>query len=250
VTRALIVNADDFGRSPGINRGIIDAHLGGIVTSTTLMVNLPWSEDAAALLQGAPSLAVGLHLNLCYGPPVSSAVPSLLGRDGVNFERDEAQLRIAMRSEDVAREIAAQLERFVALTGRQPDHIDSHRHLHLWPYVSAPLIQVATERHLPVRANDEAHASHLRATGITCPDRCILDFYGAGQVSSDALARILRSLPDGLSELMCHPGYDDDALADSTYRVEREAELATLRDPDIRAMLGESAIELTTFGAN
>jgi chitin disaccharide deacetylase len=247
--RRLIVNADDFGRSPGISRGIVAAHQRGIVTSTTLMVNLPWSEGAAALLGTVPALAVGLHLNLCYGTPVAPDVPSLLEPGTTVFQRDETALRQAMRSEDVERELLAQLARFETLTGRLPDHIDSHRHLHLWPRVYEPLVRIARERDLPVRGYDGEHAARLRSAGVARSDRCLVDFYGAGQVTVDTLARIIRALPAGINELMCHPGFDDDALSDSSYRIEREAELRSLSDPGIRALLASEGVELVTFAA-
>lgn len=245
--RQLIVNADDFGRSPGISQGIISAHQQGIVTSTTLMVNLPWSAAAAALLHEVPTLALGLHLNLCYGTPLADDVSSLLAPGTRDFQRDEPALQQSMRSEDVERELLAQLEHFQSLTGRPPDHIDSHRHLHLWPHVHEPLARIARQRGLPVRGYDDAHAASLRAVGVACSDRCIVDFFGSGHVSADALSAIIRALPPGISELMCHPGYDDDALADSSYRVEREEELRTLCDPAMRDLLASEDVALVTF---
>jgi len=247
--RQLIVNADDAGRSPGISRGIVAAHRRGIVTSTTLMVNLPWSTAAVALLADAPSLAVGLHLNLCYGTPVADDVHSLLAPGTVSFQRDEPVLQATMRAKDVERELLAQLDRFEELTGRAPDHIDSHRHLHLWPVVLEPLAQIARERGLPVRGYDDEHAARLRSAGVACSDRCIVDFFGSDHVSVPALAAILRGLPPGISELMCHPGFDDDALTDSSYRIEREEEMRTLCHPTIRELLDTERIELVTFAA-
>jgi chitin disaccharide deacetylase len=106
VTRRLIVNADDFGRSPGITLGILDACRRGIVTSTTLMVNLPWSAAAARQAREVPGLGLGLHLSFCYGPPLSTDAGSLLGRDG-NLNRDLTELRERAVPCDVERECRA-----------------------------------------------------------------------------------------------------------------------------------------------
>src|SRR3954468_23808 len=105
--RRLIVNADDSGRSPGINRGVIEAHARGIVTSTTLMVNLPWSEGAAALARTVPALDLGLHLSFCYGPPLAGH-SSLVGEDG-RLQRDLARLAAEATAGDIEREAWAQL---------------------------------------------------------------------------------------------------------------------------------------------
>lgn len=251
MSRTLIVNADDLGRSPGINRAIVEAHRRGIVTSATCMVNLPWSAEAARLALATPTLAVGLHLTLCYGPPVAdpALVPSLLAPGTTLLDRDEARLHAGMTAADAERELRAQLARFEELFGRAPTHIDAHRHLHRWPRVHDAVVAVARERALPVRGSDAAHVDSLRAAGIRCPDRCILDFYGADGTTLPALLAILRRLPEGVSELMCHPGYVDDALADSSYNVERETELATLTAPAARALLSELEIELATYEA-
>jgi chitin disaccharide deacetylase len=248
VARRLIVNADDFGRSPGITRGILDAHHLGIVTSTTLMVNLPWSVDAAGLAQSAPDLGLGLHLSFCYGPSLCHDASSLLGADG-NLNRDLALLRKRASSDDIERECHAQIERFVALTGRKPAHLDSHQHVHTWPNAFPAVAVVAREYGLPVRAGSAEHARRLRDAGLACPDAFVMTFFGADRIDADSLIAILRALPDGVSELMCHPGYDDEALRDSSYRAERETELRTLCAPEIHEVIAREGIELVTFGA-
>lgn len=248
MTRRLIVNADDFGRSPGITRGIIDAHRNGIVTSTTLMVNLPWSAVAVQQSHDAPGLGLGLHLSFCYGPPLSCGVETLLGVDG-NLNRDLAELRERADPCDVERECRAQLGRFRDLTGTLPTHLDSHQHVHAWPGVAEAVATVASENGLPVRACTAEHAALLRAAGTPCPDRFIASFFGAGNIDTSDLRALLRDVPDGTTELMCHPGYDDDALTDSSYRSERESELRALCSTEIRETITSEGIELVTFAA-
>lgn len=239
--RRLIVNADDFGRAPGVSRGIVEAHRAGIVTSTTLMVNLPWSRDASDLATSVPALGVGLHLSFCYGEPLASDVPSLLGPDG-QLERDLKRLRASLLLEDVEREARAQLERFRKLTGRNPTHLDSHQHVHAWPAVRDVLAQIAQENDLPLRAVDADHRAALRRAGVRTTDHFAGDFFAPGSMTVERLMDVLNNLPDGTTELMCHPGYDDAHLADSSFRAEREAELILLCRPDVRELLETVAL--------
>ncbi len=155
--KRLIVNADDFGRSPGINRGILETHLRGIVTSTTVMVNFP---DAASGLERAlaeaPRLGIGLHLTLTAGRPVSAPehVRSLLDDDGrfLHISAWPAQLN-RFDPEHLQREVAAQVDRFISLTGRPPDHLDSHHHAaYLHPASLRAALEIAAGYGIPMRA--------------------------------------------------------------------------------------------------
>ena len=240
--RRLIVNADDFGRAPGVSRGIVEAHRAGILTSTTLMVNLPWSRDASDLAVSVPALGVGLHLSFCYGESLASDAPSLLGDDEL-LDRNLARLQGRLLVEDIDREARAQLERFRKLTGRNPTHIDSHQHVHSWPEVREAVAQIAQENDLPLRAIDADHRAFLRQLGVRTTDHFVGDFFSPGSMTADRLLIALESLPDGDTELMCHPGYDDAHLADSSFRREREGELMLLCRSDARrATAGTSLV--------
>lgn len=243
--RRLIVNADDFGRAPGVSRGIVEAHREGIVTSTTLMVNLPWSRDASDLAARTPTLGVGLHLSFCYGESLASDAPSLLGDDGL-LERDLDRLRGRLLVEDVEREARAQLERFRKLSGRNPTHLDSHQHVHTWPEVYDTIGQIAQENDLPLRAIEPGHRDRLRQLGVRTTDHFAGQFFAPGSMTADLLLDALASLPDGTIELMCHPGIDDEHLADSSFRRQREAELRLLCRADVRQAL--AGVELITYG--
>lgn len=245
-TIRLIVNADDFGRAPGVSRGIVEAHRRGIVTSTTMMVNLPWSQEAATLGHAVPELNIGLHLSFCYGPPVSSNVPTLLGADG-RLNRDLIALASRATETDLEREARAQLDAFVALTGRPPTHIDSHLHVHAWPICHAPVIALAREYGLPMRAAAPHLARALRHADVQTTDVFVNDFFGPGQMTRERLLAVINRLEPGLTELMVHPGYDDDALEDSSFRVQREHELAVLTLDEVQLAIDERGIERTTW---
>lgn len=213
----LIVNADDFGATSGLNRGIMEAHREGIVTSASLMVEARASEEARDLAMSAPGLSVGLHF--------------VLDGEGSRFLQDPVA---------AAQEVQRQLDRFQALLGRLPTHFDTHHHVHREPGLLQPLLAVADEYGLPLR-------EHSRI-------RHVPDFYGRSddashpeQVSVEALVRILETeIGPGVSELGCHPGYIDDELR-STYGLERELELATLRSPELPSVLTAQRIELVNF---
>jgi predicted glycoside hydrolase/deacetylase ChbG (UPF0249 family) len=246
--RRLIVNADDFGRAPGVSYGIAAAHRNGIVSSTTMMVNLPWSQDAVLLSSSLPALSVGLHLTYCYGPPLASNVPSLIGSDGL-LERDRMRLRERLSASDVDRETRAQIARIQQLMGRPPTHLDSHQHIHTWPVVRDIVACIAAELRLAVRSVDDEQRAYLRERGIATPDHFLNDFFAPGSMTLDGLLAVLRSLPPGVTELMCHPGFDDDALADSTFRKQREDEVGFLTSPQAIQTIADGGIELVTYAA-
>jgi predicted glycoside hydrolase/deacetylase ChbG (UPF0249 family) len=225
---ALIVNADDFGFSAGINRGIIEAHERGIVTSASLMVDQPGAAAAAEYARDHPRLAVGLHLESRF-------------RD-----RLLAHARASITSRDVRR----QLERFRMLTSRDPTHIDSHRHRHREEPMRSAAIEVARELGVPVR--------HFDPRVRHCPD-----FYGQryGRIYSTKpnpeaitvarLVGLVETLDAGTTELCCHPGYADDLplpFRKEPYRAERAVEVQTLCHPDVRAAIERFGIALCSFG--
>jgi predicted glycoside hydrolase/deacetylase ChbG (UPF0249 family) len=216
--RLLIVNADDFGATPGVNRGILEAHLRGVVTSTSLMVDAPASVEAARLGRSAPGLGLGLHVDLQGVAGAWRGEESLLD------------------------ELARQRQRFVELVGRPPSHVDSHRDVHRAPDLLPAFLALARGLRVPLRGHSAV--------------RCLAKFYGqwAGvshpeQLSVESLARLLESgAGEGVTELVCHPGYCDAQLA-SSYRREREIEVTTLCDPRARDVLRGLGIELTNHDA-
>jgi chitin disaccharide deacetylase len=213
----LIVNGDDFGASRGVNRGILEAHRRGILTSTSLMVNSPGAEDAVTLSRDAPELSVGLHVDL----------PSEAGKGHAGSPQVQAELR-------------EQLARFQALMGRPPTHLDSHHNVHRDPRLLPHFLEIAQEHGLPLR-------EHSRV-------RYFSKFYGRWggkthleQLSVESLARMLRTeIGTGVTELSCHPGYLDPDFP-TGYSAEREAELRTLCNPRIRETLAQESIQLIGY---
>lgn len=219
--RYLIVNADDFGASPGINRGILDAHRDGIVTSTSLMVTTPWSEEAATLARGAPALDIGLHVDL-------SGTTLECGTGLFDGQRCDVELR-------------RQIDRFEELVGRAPTHLDAHHNAHRDARLLPSFLDIARRHRLPLREHS--------------PARYCSKFYGqwggdthVEQISVHGFVRLLDGeVGEGITELGCHPGYVDPELH-SGYAGEREAELRTLCDPSVPPLLSARRIRLITFG--
>jgi predicted glycoside hydrolase/deacetylase ChbG (UPF0249 family) len=213
----LIVNADDFGANPGINRGIIEAHRQGILTSVSLMVNAPASEEVAALSCAAPALSVGLHLDVRSDFQTAS---STNGR--------------------VAEVLRQQFERFTALMGRPPTHLDSHHNVHRQPEALPFFLELARQHDLPLREHSSVvyfSKFYGQWGGATHPE----------QISAANLARMLETeIGEGITELSCHPGYVDDRFR-SGYAIEREMELRALCDLRIRPVLAKEQIQLVSY---
>lgn len=273
----LIVNADDYGRSRGISAGIRQAHMAGIVTSTTVMITFPGAgEDLRQAARECPTLGIGVHLCITAGRPVLPAeqIPSLVAGDG-GFPRQDVQLgRLdTLAAGEVRAELRAQIELVQALGGRV-DHLDSHHHAtYLHPGLLEIMLDLAREYQLPVRnpipqgglraavaaglappgttaeAADKLEAVVRRlfaVTGTPHPDTFVASFYGPG-VGREHMLTILDGLQGGVSEIMCHPGQYDESLT-STYNSQRELELQVLTDPQVRARVEEAGIRLITFG--
>jgi chitin disaccharide deacetylase len=228
VVRFLIVNADDFGYSDGINAGVIEAHSRGIVTSTSLMVKQPRAPQAADLAARHPRLGVGLHIDLTEWEPVNDVWTQRYSR----VDPEDA--------DQVAAEIRSQLELFVALIGHQPDHLDSHQHVHLSGPPRAASLRLASELGVPLRAID----SRVAFCGQFYGQQQQSQPYPEGVTVANVL-RLARAMSDGWTELMCHPGYSHDV--DSIYAAEREQELAVLCDPAVPQALAELEVRLCSF---
>ena len=249
MVRRLIVNADDFGLTAGVSRGILRAHREGVVTSTTVLASLSPQEelDAVAARSG---LGLGLHFNLTWGQPVSpaSAVSSLVDGDG-RFGRDLGALQERARPDEVRRECEAQIEAFGRRFGRAPTHLDSHHHVHRLPRVMDAVVDVVQDARLPLRSQDSGFRDGLRRRGIVTTDAFVGDAQIEPYWTTERLLDQLATLPLGVTELMCHPGVFDEALAYSRYGRQREVELAAFCDVEARATVERLDIRLCHFGA-
>jgi predicted glycoside hydrolase/deacetylase ChbG (UPF0249 family) len=230
MSRYLIVNADDFGLSAGVNRGIIECAERGILTSASLMVRWPAAAEAAAYAKQNRNISVGLHVDL--GEWVLRNGEWELLYKVVDPEDKQA----------VEAEITHQLAEFRRLVGRNPSHLDSHQHIHRNEPARSIMLKLARELGVPLRECDP----RVRYCG---------DFYGQdvdgnnlpGAITAPNLKQILNSLPEGVTELGCHPGYDDGLQ--TPYRLERAQEVRVLRDPAIRACLNDMQIALRSYDA-
>lgn len=226
--RLLIVNADDFGLTGDVNRGIIRAHEQGIVTSASLMVRKGGAADAAEYATSRPALSVGLHLDLgewAYREGSWAALYEVVPPD------DAAA---------VAAEVERQFDAFLRLVGRPPTHVDSHQHAHRAEPLLSAAVALAGRLDVPLRHFTPAVAYRG-------------DFYGQGgkgepypdAISADALLRVIRTLAPGVTELACHPG--DDADLPSVYARERVAEVEALCHPSVRQAVVEQGVRLISF---
>jgi hypothetical protein len=249
LARLLIVNADDFGRSKGVNLGIVSAHREGIVTSTTLMTNAPATAHAATLAATAPGLAIGVHLVLTYARPLlnPSRIRSLVREDG-SFWRPSELLARSIDRREALMEYRAQFARARELIGREPTHVDTHHWIHDHPALSWAVCELARETGAAARTHTPEQRDEYRAKGVRTPDHFTREFQHPGHIAVADLLAILARLEDGVTELMCHPGEPDPELvATSAYARERPVELATLTDSRVRDALERERITRITF---
>ncbi|MBA2623984.1 MAG: ChbG/HpnK family deacetylase [Chthoniobacterales bacterium] len=226
--RFLIVNADDFGQTAGINRGIIEAHEGGIVTSASLMVRHPTAVEAAKYARAHHNMSVGLHFEL------------------MEWRYSEGEWRRAYEVVDssddraIRAEFERQLARFEALLGRKPTHLDSHQHVHQREPVRLVLEEFAERLSVPLRGLTPgvAHCGKFFGQdegGASYPD----------EISLPHLVGLIQTLPPGWTELGCHPGHAEGL--DSVYRLEREAEVRVLCSREIRDVIARHKVSLCSF---
>ena len=269
----LIINADDYGRSADISRGIRHAHLHGLVTSTTCMMNMPTViNDIKIALQETPRLGLGVHLVLTAGTPLlpGMMVPGLTRADG-SFLKQEILISSAHAIDPiiVKDEWRAQIETFIAAARQKPTHLDSHHHSsYFTPGILKSMLELAREYDIPIRL-PLAHGKDPYTAGIPeelvdamaefapkileefqprSPDAFFASFYDE-QATRAEFMRILRLLlPNGCFEIMCHPGFVDEAFArQSGYAFQRQSELEVLTDPALRKEVNRLGIELISF---
>lgn len=248
--KQVIFNADDFGLTRGVNRGILKAYSQGVVRSTSLMVNLPDAEDYAKTLKEQANLNTGLHVNLTYGKPVLDAeqVPSLVDDSGIFWRRPASLMEFADFGE-IEKEIRAQME-LVLKMGMKLTHLDSHHHLHQFaPPVTGLLIELAKRHKLAIRSVDDNIREAANAEGIPTTDHFAGDFYGEKNITIEKLEKIITSIPAGTTEIMCHPGFDDGKLENvSSYTHEREKEVDVLTSNGVLQLLQKYQVKLIGFG--
>jgi chitin disaccharide deacetylase len=282
--KRLIVNADDFGLTSGVNRAIIEGHTHGAVTSATLMANMPAFDAAVRLAKEHPSLGVGLHINITQGRPVAEAsrVASLVNDRGEFWGTSGAILKRMLagklKIDEVVIELRAQIEKALK-AGLRLTHVDSHKHTHALPQICVAIVSTIKEYGInAVRAPRErwrfdrdaesfevikqsagafgisqlcrVSDARLKKSNLKTPDF----FFGVARTgfwTKRWLIDLIERLPAGASELMCHPGYEDAELdgVKTRLRASRTNELRLLTDPDVVAKLKENGVELINFSS-
>jgi predicted glycoside hydrolase/deacetylase ChbG (UPF0249 family) len=253
--KRLVVNADDFGFTRDVNAGIVEAHRNGILTATTLMATGDAFDDAVRLAKETPSLDIGCHLVLVGSPGFPLTIPQLVRA-------------VALGRVPIYDELAKQVRRIVD-AGLGPTHLDTHKHTHLLPPVLEAVARISEEFHIPwvrrpfdfplqpggvgftnklmrlmngrFRVQLERH--HCRSTDW------FAGFRLTGRYRADDLANVIRALPDGVTEFMCHPGHCGDDLRSARTRLKesREEELRALTAPEVRQALAETGVTLANF---
>jgi predicted glycoside hydrolase/deacetylase ChbG (UPF0249 family) len=247
MTRTLIINADDYGLSPSVSRGILEAHLEGVLTSTTVMMTTRYVAESLRWAKAqAPKLGLGLHIVLAshHERPLLPAhrVPSLVKEDGYLYDNPVWQDQ-AFNPVEIEMEFTAQLEAFIQQVGRKPTHLDSHYHAAFtYPTAYAILCQLARQYQLPMRFPD---VGNVLPPDIPQPKTFLsID----EDTTLNDLCEMLRQLPDGVTELMCHPGYVDDELREAdVWTARRIPEIGLLKHPQVKATIEEEGIVLATF---
>ena len=281
--RRLIINADDFGLTAGVNRAIAEANRSGVLTSATMMANARAFMEAATMAKSQPSLKTGCHVVLIDGDPVSANLPSLTN-GSLRFRTSLKQFAVAavrrqISADEIQREAEAQIRK-IQSQGITLTHIDSHKHTHMFPHVLRPALRAAKACGItavrnpfePLRAWPHSAVLGtpvlwLRSVGVTAFQMFTGEFRRAikeeGMLSTDGtvgiaatgkldqkmLLRILDALPEGTWELVCHPGYSDADLqaADTRLTASRETELAALVSTETKNALARQKIELISY---
>ncbi|HET9906033.1 MAG TPA: carbohydrate deacetylase [Anaerolineales bacterium] len=261
--KQLIINSDDYGRTPDISRGIRESHLNGVVTSTTCMMNIPTTAaDVAIALKETPALGLGVHLVLTMGRPITGGAGSSITDENGNFFKYVPFVENVPQMDmgEVKAEWRAQIESFIKAAGRKPTHLDSHHHSSYFaPKLFRGMLELAKEYDCAIRfpfthtISSELEETHKHVPQLIeefnprRPDAFLVDFYDQN-ATSEELLRLFNHVEDGTTEIMCHPGYVDDAFAqESTYNFQRERELKILTDPEIKKVIDATGIKLATF---
>jgi chitin disaccharide deacetylase len=267
LVRRLIVNADDLGLHPGINAGVLRAHRDGIVTSASLSPNGAAFDDALRLIRGAPELSVGIHLTLVGEAALAGPLPSLApsGRLPAHFTALFRLLLLGrVREEEIERELTAQVARAVD-SGVRASHVDGHQHVHLHPVLLPIVLRVARRFGIAaVRAPVEVFplrglrpallwfvarraARRAREAGLRGPDAC-LGLAESGRLNERRLLALVDGLPEGTTEIVCHPGLDGVTIGEAyPWGFLWDDETAALTSPHVRDALRRRDVRLVSY---
>lgn len=234
----MIINADDFGLSEAVNYGILKAYREGVVTSTTIMANMPGFDHAITLLKQHPGLSVGVHLTLTAYKPIVKTQTSLVDSDGYFCNKSEID---KVNIEEAYTELKAQIEK-VKQQGIAIDHFDSHHHIHTVPTLQPVMERLYQEYGLPFRGGFEYESKINRSVKLD------MRFYEKG-VSLQQFKTIVQSIAqDEVVDVMCHPAYVDKFLSEiTTYAMKRMDEVELLCGKEVKQIIVDEGIELTNY---
>ena len=242
----LILNADDFGLSASVNKGIIDCFNEGLISSTTMMMNTPYTDEAIKLAKEHNIKNIGIHLNLTYGKSVLPAneVPSLVDENGVFHY--VCMLGYYTQYLDAKKELRAQIEKFLH-SGLTPDHLDHHHYFNEIPNILKAYLELAEEYKLPVRSMDENARNRAREMGVKTTDEFSFAFHGNGvDISTFGVLKSLFWKRDISLEVLTHVGYIDDYTRSQTNYLVREDEINVLHEAKKQGYFDD--VELVGFG--
>ncbi|MGL5329922.1 MAG: chitin disaccharide deacetylase [Peptostreptococcaceae bacterium] len=237
----LIINADDFGYCEAVNYGIISAHKNGIITSTTMMANMPGVEHGAKLLKENADLSCGVHLTMSCYKPVLNNHKTLVDENGFFHKRITDEVLEKMDLEEIYNEFCAQIEKIKSL-GIDICHIDSHHHVHTLKGLQLVIERVLNKYNLPIRGGFEYNLEYNNVVPL------IDSFYG-DHVSEDYFIKYLEEInKHEVVDLMCHPAYLDDFILNSTsYAIARTKELKILTSDKVKEFLMENNTTLSNY---
>lgn len=243
----LIVNADDFGMSEGVNLGVLECMKNGIVTSTSLMTNMGGFEHAVGIMKAEKNLDVGIHFVLTTGKPLTNIekIKSLVNKEG-EFVHDMEKLSLADKKE-IKIEFRAQWDKFIS-TGFFPSHIDFHHEINYVENIVDVAIEMAKEFNLPMRAFEENSIKKMNKAGVKHSNRFVYEFFGKELTVDSFINEIEKSKNEKIVEILCHPAYlDKYLLTKSGYNLQRDYELDILTDEKLKYYIKNSKIELIGF---
>lgn len=277
--RRLIVNADDFGLTSGVNRGIVQAHDQGIVTSSTLMACSSRFDEAVQLAKQNSRLSVGCHVVLVDGTPMlqPANVSSLMDNGGPQFRQSLMSFAMVaaagrLDSAQVEAEVTAQIKKLQD-AGIQVSHLDSHKHTHMFPAVLKGMLRAAKncgvramrnpfeplvfaavrnwKRQFQLRMMQSFRTTFnnaLQEAGVCTPSGCI-GIAATGGLSLETFRKLIENLPEGTWEFVSHPGYNDSDLDKVVTRLResREKELGILTAPEVRQLLDREQVQLISY---
>ncbi|WP_297635715.1 chitin disaccharide deacetylase [uncultured Clostridium sp.] len=239
----VIFNADDFGLTEGVNLGILKAFKDGVVKSTTLMVNMPFAEQAVKIANENPELGVGVHLTVTAGPQLIKIKNSLVDENGDFHNKDLLyDYQVKLNEEELYCEWKTQINKFIELMGKKPTHIDSHHHIHLIPKYLKVALKLAEEYGIPMREQkwDNKNFEYIKLKQDFIYDGCKLEYFINHE---DEL------LKEDVIEVMCHPAFIDQNLLDkSSYNLARCGELSILTSIELKEWISKNKIKLINYG--